>query len=152
MYNFIFLYFHIICIFRLIEVLRDFAKTDWDIASMVCQILWNYSVKITSTNSCFGEQEAKDLNDVLLELLGKEHYLIITCDYRISAALKVEIDIITSIIASRTGSAVILVIMYVEILKAEVIDLLGDVIMCLISHCPIIDSITVSSLMRHILL
>jgi hypothetical protein len=47
-------------------------------------------VKITSTNSCFGEQEAKDLNDVLLELLGKEHYLIITCDYRISAALKVE--------------------------------------------------------------
>jgi hypothetical protein len=86
----------ITAVFRLIEVLRDFAKTDWDIASMVCQILWNYSVKITSTNSCFGEQEAKDLNDVLLELLGKEHYLIITCDYRISAALKVEIDIIPS--------------------------------------------------------
>ena len=119
---------------------------------MVCQILWNYSVKITSTNSCFGEQEAKDLNDVLLELLGKEHYLIITCDYRISAALKIEIDIITSIIANRTGSAVILVIMYVEILKAEVIVLLGDIIMCLISRCPIIVSITVSSLIRHILL
>ena len=53
------------------DVLRDFAKTDWELAGMVCQILWNYSVKITSTNSCFGEQEAKDLNDVLLELLGK---------------------------------------------------------------------------------
>ena len=67
---------------------------------MVCQILWNYSVKITSTNSCFGEQEAKDLNDVLLELLGKEYYLINTCIYRISSVLKVGIDIIASIIAS----------------------------------------------------
>ncbi|VDI18133.1 Hypothetical predicted protein [Mytilus galloprovincialis] len=57
---------------KLIEVLRDFAKTDWELASMVCQILWNYSVKITSTNSCFGEQESKDLNDVLLELLDRE--------------------------------------------------------------------------------
>lgn len=58
---------------KLVEVLRDFAKTDWELASMVCQILWNYSVKITSTNSCFGEQEAKDLNDVLLELLDREY-------------------------------------------------------------------------------
>ncbi|XP_076078717.1 armadillo repeat-containing protein 2-like isoform X1 [Mytilus galloprovincialis] len=57
---------------KLVEVLRDFAKTDWELASMVCQILWNYSVKITSTNSCFGEQESKDLNDVLLELLDRE--------------------------------------------------------------------------------
>ena len=28
--------------FRLVDVLRDFGKHDWQLSSMVCQILWNY--------------------------------------------------------------------------------------------------------------
>ena len=41
--------------------------------------------------------------------------------YRITAVLKVEKDIIASIVASLTGRAVILVIMYVEILILSVV-------------------------------
>jgi hypothetical protein len=46
--------------------------------------------------------------------------------YRITAVLKVKTDIIASITASQTGGAVILVIMYVEIFKTDVIVLIGD--------------------------
>ncbi|CAH1799821.1 unnamed protein product [Owenia fusiformis] len=57
---------------KLVDVLRDFGRNDWQLATMVCQILWNYSSKITSTNSCFGEEESSDLNDLLLEFLDEE--------------------------------------------------------------------------------
>jgi hypothetical protein len=65
--------------------------------------------------------------------------------YRITAVLKVKTDIIASITASQTGGAVILVIMYVEIFKTDVIVLIGDVKTCLTSHWPIIFNIKVSS-------
>ena len=55
---------------RLVDVLRDFARQDWQLASMVCQTLWNYSGKITSANACFGGQEAAELGEVLVEYLG----------------------------------------------------------------------------------
>lgn len=61
----------VLFLYRLIEVLRDFSRTDWELASLVCQILWNYSGKITSSNDCFGQQESHDLTEILLELLGK---------------------------------------------------------------------------------
>ena len=38
---------------------------------MVCQTLWNYSGKITSANACFGDNEASNLTDLLIEYLGK---------------------------------------------------------------------------------
>ncbi|XP_033741538.1 armadillo repeat-containing protein 2-like isoform X1 [Pecten maximus] len=60
---------------KLIEVLRDFGRTDWELASLVCQILWNYSGKITSTNACFGEQEAQDLLDLLIEYTDQDSAL-----------------------------------------------------------------------------
>ena len=63
----------------------------------------------------------------------------------ITTVLKVETDIITSIAASLTGWAVILVIMYVEIFKTSVIVFIGDIKMCLMSHWPIIFNIRVSS-------
>ena len=56
---------------RLTDVLRDWGPQDWQLASMVCQTLWNFSGKITSTNACFGEKEAHDLSELLLEYLGK---------------------------------------------------------------------------------
>jgi hypothetical protein len=31
-----------LCFCRLIDVLRDFGKIDWQLAAMVCQTLWNY--------------------------------------------------------------------------------------------------------------
>ena len=56
---------------RLIDVLRDFARADWQLASMCCQILWNFSAKITSSNAMFGEAEAQELSDTLVDLLGE---------------------------------------------------------------------------------
>ena len=58
-------------VFRLVEVLRDFTRTDWQLGGMVCQVLWNYSGKITSSNSYFGEQESVDLVEILTEYLGE---------------------------------------------------------------------------------
>ena len=55
--------------------------------------------------------------------------------YRITVVLKVE-----------TGRAVILVIMYVEIFHTGVIVFIGEVKICLRSHCPIIFNIRISSL------
>ena len=55
---------------RLIDVLRDFGQEDWDLSSTVCKVLCNYSTKITSSNACFGDQEAQDLSEILLEFLG----------------------------------------------------------------------------------
>ena len=66
---------YIMCVdliyFRLIDVLRDFSREDWNLASMVCKTLWNYSGRITSTNSCFGEADGQELSDILDELLGE---------------------------------------------------------------------------------
>jgi hypothetical protein len=57
--------------FRLVGVLRDFGRLDWQLASMVCQTLWNYSGRITSTNDCFGTEEAAKLTDLLTEYIGQ---------------------------------------------------------------------------------
>jgi hypothetical protein len=48
--------------------------------------------------------------------------------------MKVETDIITNITVSLIGRAVLLVIMYVEIFKTDVIIFIGNVILCLTSH------------------
>ncbi|XP_041354443.1 armadillo repeat-containing protein 2-like [Gigantopelta aegis] len=57
---------------KLIDVLHDFGREDWDLSSTVCKVLCNYSTKITSSNACFGEQEAQDLSELLLEFLDKD--------------------------------------------------------------------------------
>ncbi|KAK2154942.1 hypothetical protein LSH36_253g04000 [Paralvinella palmiformis] len=57
---------------KLIDVLRDFSQEDWNLASMVCKTLWNYSGKITSTNACFGEQEGMELAELLTKYLDED--------------------------------------------------------------------------------
>jgi len=61
--------------------------------------------------------------------------------------LKVNTDIITSIAASPTGRAVILVLMYVEIFKTVIIDFIGDVKMCLKS---LTDHFQYQSVLEHV--
>ncbi|XP_045197949.2 armadillo repeat-containing protein 2-like isoform X2 [Mercenaria mercenaria] len=58
---------------KLVEVLRDFGRGDWELAGMVCQTLWNYSGKITSSNACFGQIEAQELSEILVDFLDKEN-------------------------------------------------------------------------------
>ncbi|XP_072036074.1 armadillo repeat-containing protein 2-like [Amphiura filiformis] len=57
---------------KLIEVMRDFGRSDWQLAGMVCMTLWNYSEKIESSVETFGEQETADLIDLLVDLLDEE--------------------------------------------------------------------------------
>jgi len=57
---------------KLVDVLRDFGKHDWQLSCMVCQILWNYSDKITSSSETFGEQEALELMDILTQYLDED--------------------------------------------------------------------------------
>lgn len=57
---------------KLVDVLRDFGKHDWQLSSMVCQILWNYSDKMTNSSETFGEQEAIELIDVLTQYLDED--------------------------------------------------------------------------------
>ncbi|XP_054678456.1 armadillo repeat-containing protein 2 isoform X4 [Grus americana] len=49
---------------KLVDCLRDFGPSDWDLACLICKTLWNYSENITSAASCFGED-----TDLLLVLL-----------------------------------------------------------------------------------
>ncbi|NXW43303.1 ARMC2 protein, partial [Nyctiprogne leucopyga] len=49
---------------KLVDCLQDFGPSDWQLASLICKTLWNYSENITSAASCFGED-----TDTLLELL-----------------------------------------------------------------------------------
>ncbi|XP_015772193.1 PREDICTED: armadillo repeat-containing protein 2-like [Acropora digitifera] len=45
---------------------------NWQMSSMVCQILWNYSDKITSSTETFGEQETLELIDILTQYLDED--------------------------------------------------------------------------------
>ncbi|XP_031553121.1 armadillo repeat-containing protein 2-like [Actinia tenebrosa] len=57
---------------KLIDVLHDFGKNDWQLSAMVCQTLWNFSGDITTSFDTFGEEETLDLIDVLTEYLDEE--------------------------------------------------------------------------------
>ena len=57
---------------RMIEVLQEMTRSDWQLATMVCKTLWNYSGKITSSDACFGNgATVSALVDILTELLGE---------------------------------------------------------------------------------
>ncbi|PIK50968.1 putative armadillo repeat-containing protein 2 [Apostichopus japonicus] len=57
---------------KLIEVLRDFGRTDWQLAAMVCMILCNYTEKMKNSPETLGEQEASSLTDLLVDYLDEE--------------------------------------------------------------------------------
>ena len=64
--------------------------------------------------------------------------------------MKVETNIITSISVSPMGRAVILVIIYVKTFKTDIIDFIGQIRRCLMSHWLIIFWIIVRSLITTI--
>ena len=52
-------------------MLNDFSVMDWQLAGLVCQVLWNYSTNIRSSNQTFGEQESQALITLLNDYIGK---------------------------------------------------------------------------------
>ncbi|GFS09328.1 armadillo repeat-containing protein 2, partial [Elysia marginata] len=57
---------------KLIDVLRDFGREDWQLSGCVCKVLVNYSSKIHSSVGSFGEAEVAELIDLLTEYLDKD--------------------------------------------------------------------------------
>ena len=56
--------------FRLVDVLRDFGKHDWQLSSMVCQILWNYRCVVDSCEILFNLQFQCLYNSIIEELVS----------------------------------------------------------------------------------
>ncbi|KAM5325040.1 armadillo repeat-containing protein 2 isoform 2-T2 [Glossophaga mutica] len=55
---------------KLVECLRDFGPTDWQLACLVCKTLWNFSENMTNASSCFGDEDANTLLVLLSSFLG----------------------------------------------------------------------------------
>ncbi|XP_021061318.1 armadillo repeat-containing protein 2 [Mus pahari] len=51
---------------KLVDCLRDFGPSDWQLACLVCKTLWNFSENITNASECFGD----DVTNTLLILLS----------------------------------------------------------------------------------
>ncbi|NXW85870.1 ARMC2 protein, partial [Alopecoenas beccarii] len=64
---------------KLVDCLEDFGPTDWQLASLICKTLWNYSEDITSAASCFGE-DSDTLLVLLTSLLDEELVLDYSLD------------------------------------------------------------------------
>ncbi|XP_038252417.2 armadillo repeat-containing protein 2 isoform X2 [Dermochelys coriacea] len=57
---------------KLVDCLRDFGPTDWQLACLICKTLWNYSENITSPASCFEEEDINTLLGLLASFLDEE--------------------------------------------------------------------------------
>ncbi|KAK0053512.1 armadillo repeat-containing protein 2 [Biomphalaria pfeifferi] len=57
---------------KLLEVLRDFGKEDWQLSACVCKVLVNYSCRIHSSTNSFGQEEAIELSELLTEYIDKD--------------------------------------------------------------------------------
>ncbi|XP_012661696.1 armadillo repeat-containing protein 2 [Otolemur garnettii] len=57
---------------KLVDCLRDFGPTDWQLACLVCKTLWNFSENITNASSCFGDEDANKLLVLLSSFLDEE--------------------------------------------------------------------------------
>ncbi|NXP46946.1 ARMC2 protein, partial [Heliornis fulica] len=68
---------------KLVDCLRDFGPSDWELACLICKTLWNYSENTTSAASCFGED-----TDVLLVLLTSLLDEELALDYSLDGDLR----------------------------------------------------------------
>ncbi|XP_026582421.1 armadillo repeat-containing protein 2 [Pseudonaja textilis] len=57
---------------KLIDCLRDFGPTDWQLAGLICKTLWNYSENVTSNEPCFEEDDSNALLVLLMTFLDEE--------------------------------------------------------------------------------
>uniref|UniRef100_T1J4M8 Armadillo repeat-containing protein 2 n=1 Tax=Strigamia maritima TaxID=126957 RepID=T1J4M8_STRMM len=56
---------------KLIDVLKDFGGSDWQLASMVCQALWNYTTNMKHVTLTLGDVEAVELINLLEDFLNE---------------------------------------------------------------------------------
>ncbi|XP_015260887.1 PREDICTED: armadillo repeat-containing protein 2 [Gekko japonicus] len=69
---------------KLIDCLRDFGPTDWQLACLICKTLWNYSENVTSARPCLEEEDSNTLLILLASFLDEEFAL----DYNLDSDLR----------------------------------------------------------------
>ncbi|XP_008850664.1 armadillo repeat-containing protein 2 [Nannospalax galili] len=57
---------------KLVDCLRDFGPSDWQLACLVCKTLWNFSKNITNASPCFGDEDTNTLLVLLSSFLDEE--------------------------------------------------------------------------------
>ncbi|XP_007939012.1 armadillo repeat-containing protein 2 [Orycteropus afer afer] len=57
---------------KLVDCLKDFGPTDWQLACLICKTLWNFSENITNASSCFGDEYTNTLLVLLSSFLDEE--------------------------------------------------------------------------------
>ncbi|XP_075410112.1 armadillo repeat-containing protein 2 [Tenrec ecaudatus] len=57
---------------KLVDCLKDFGPTDWQLACLVCKTLWNFSDNITNAAACFGDEDTNTLLALLSSFLDEE--------------------------------------------------------------------------------
>ncbi|XP_077158671.1 armadillo repeat-containing protein 2 isoform X2 [Paroedura picta] len=69
---------------KLIDCLRDFGPSDWQLACLICKTLWNYSENITSAGPCLEEEDSNTLLILLTSFLDEE----LALDYNFDSDLR----------------------------------------------------------------
>ena len=62
--------------FRLTKVLSKYGEGDWQLATLICQALWNYCIESTNLHTALGVEETNRLSAILVDFLGKTLFLI----------------------------------------------------------------------------
>ncbi|OCT80393.1 armadillo repeat-containing protein 2 [Xenopus laevis] len=57
---------------KIIDCLRDFATSDWQLAGLLCQALWNFNENLEYAEPCFGVEETDSLLEILTYLLDEQ--------------------------------------------------------------------------------
>ncbi|XP_060527142.1 armadillo repeat-containing protein 2 [Cylas formicarius] len=65
---------------KLQRVLKAYCAADWNLGTLVCQVLWNYSIDTVDLYETMGETELNDLLLVLAEFLDEEKLFGAACD------------------------------------------------------------------------
>lgn len=55
---------------RLIYVLGKYGESDWRLANLICQALWNFCIDSTHLYAAFGIPPTNQLLTILIDLLG----------------------------------------------------------------------------------
>jgi hypothetical protein len=52
-------------------VLKKFGEGDWQLATLVCQALWNYCIESINLHAALGIDQTNQLLEILVDFLGE---------------------------------------------------------------------------------
>jgi hypothetical protein len=56
---------------RLTRVLKKFGEGDWQLATLVCQALWNYCIESVNLHVALGIDQTNQLLGIMVDFLGE---------------------------------------------------------------------------------